>query len=481
MKGKLKLLKTRGGKLYHSYHYTTDNVLMYQPRNAEPRIFIPTAALRARLLREVHDAGGHYGRDLTYLKLTDRFYWPKMFIDAQTYTADCLVCQRNRARNRPPAGHIDPLTIPQQRWRDITMDIIPGLPTTQAGYDAIWTIVDRMTRRAHFIPIVLTMDAEEAARIFFDVYYRLHGIPQSIVSDREPRWLNLFWSEVLRRTGTTLNTTVAYRPQADGLSERYNRTVESYLRHYVNFEQTDWDQHLSTAEYTINATVNSAIGCAPFELDLGYVPAAPIDTVLPPNNNDARTLRGAHFINRLEALRIRCRDQLLQAQERMRHNANRGIDDLQFAVGDQVLLEVSRINPAHLPSHRKLGPRRIGPYRILRKIGAKAYKLNLPTGCRLHPVFDVDSLTPYRIAQRAQSAIPTMLEDGTEGYLVERIIGRRIHRGVVQYQVKWLGPADDITWEPVENLRGVPDAITEFHNSAPNVHNQRPRRRRRRT
>src|SRR5512145_1832214 len=156
------------------------------------------------------------------------------------------------------------------------MDFITELPTTKNKFDSIWVVVDRLTKRCHFVPTQGTVNAEGVARLFIDHIWRHHGMPTSIVSDRDSKFVSKFWTFVFKAMGTSLNMTVAYHAQADGQTERMNRTLEEYLRCFVGPLQDDWDVHLASAEFAINSTVNTSTKMAPFESDLGYIPLNPL-------------------------------------------------------------------------------------------------------------------------------------------------------------------------------------------------------------
>jgi transposase InsO family protein len=242
------------------------------------------------------------------------------------------------------------------------MDFITDLPLTQAGFNSIWVVVDRLTKRTHFTPTTKNVDAQGVAKLFIDHIWRHHGIPESIVSDRDTKFTSNFWTEVFKAVGTKLKMTVSYRPQADGQTERQNRTLEEYLRCFVNPLQDDWDKHLASAEFAINSTVNSSIKMTPFEADLGYNPRNPLEMVLPKRNTKSR--KAGDFYSHQAAILKQCQDAIGIAQARMREIYNRSRPEQSFDVGDKVYLSTANIDPKHtgLPSSSKLGPKWIGPY-----------------------------------------------------------------------------------------------------------------------
>jgi hypothetical protein len=172
----------------------------YQPVDGlyyhKSRLVIPAVpALREQLLHEHHDAAtaGHLGVDKTLASLQRLFYWPSMHASVHDYVTTCDSCQRNKPSHALKAGKLQPLPPPATPWESISMDFITGLPATAAGYDAILTFVDRFTKQSHFIPTTTTCTAVDAATLFIREVYRHHGMPTSIVSDRDSRFTSRFW------------------------------------------------------------------------------------------------------------------------------------------------------------------------------------------------------------------------------------------------------------------------------------------------
>jgi hypothetical protein len=121
-----------------------------------------------------------------------------MEVDVYEYVQTCPSCQRNKPRTTRPGGLLQPLPVPTRRWDSVSMDLITDLPTGDQGHTAIFVVVDRLTKMAHFVPTTKECTAEEIARIFIRDVYRLHGMPSTIVADRDPRWTGHFWGELSR-------------------------------------------------------------------------------------------------------------------------------------------------------------------------------------------------------------------------------------------------------------------------------------------
>jgi len=148
------------------------------------------------------------------------------------------------------------------------MDFIFGLPKSIHGNTGIWTIVDRFNKQAHFIPVKKTIKAHHMATLFISQVFKYHGLPQSIVFDRDPRMTSNFWKGLFENLGTKLNFSSAYHPQMDGQSEIVNSTILDLLKCYVNevHKRNQWEKYLLLVEYAYNNMVHSSTGKSPFEV-----------------------------------------------------------------------------------------------------------------------------------------------------------------------------------------------------------------------
>ena len=151
------------------------------------------------------------------------------------------------------------------------MDFVTGLPRTRMGYDAVWVIVDRLTKSAHFLPIRFSCSLDELARLYIKEIVRLHGVPSTIVSDRDPRFTSRFWGVFQRAFGTQLSLSTAYHPQTDGQSERTIQTLEDMLRACVLDQKASWDKYLPLVEFAYNNSYHASIGMAPYDVRTGQI------------------------------------------------------------------------------------------------------------------------------------------------------------------------------------------------------------------
>lgn len=150
-----------------------------------------------------------------------------------------MVCRETKGEHLKKPGLLQPLSIPHEPWREIAMDFITGLPKSQ-GFEVIWVVVDRFSRYAHFVALQHPISAKSLALTFFDNIYRLHGLPESIVSDRDSIFLSEFWKNLFKICGTRLCMSTAYHPQSDGCTERVNQCLEQYLRGMTSQVPKNW-------------------------------------------------------------------------------------------------------------------------------------------------------------------------------------------------------------------------------------------------
>ncbi|GKV02736.1 hypothetical protein SLEP1_g15133 [Rubroshorea leprosula] len=265
-------------------------------------------------------------------------------------------------------GKLQPLPIPQWKWENITMDFVTGLPQTLKGNDSIWVIVDRLTKSAHFLSYQIGTSIEKLANMYMEEVVKLHGVPVSIVSDKNTRFLSHFWTSLQQALGTQLNFSMTFHPQTDGQSERTIQILEDMLRACVLDWKGSWDQHLSMAEFAYNNSYQSSIHMAPFEALYGQRCRSPL-----------------------------IKERLRAAQSRQKSYADRRRRDLEFEVGDHVFLKVSPTRGVlRFGIRGKLSPSYIGPYPILERIGEVAYRLELPGNLAgVHDVFHVSLLRKY--------------------------------------------------------------------------------------
>lgn len=255
--------------------------------------------------------------------------------DVIRYVAECDVCQRNKNETVATPGLLQPLPIPNRLWTDISMDFIEGLPTS-SHKTVVMVVVDRLSKSAHFIPLSHRYTATMVAQAFLDNIFKLHGMPGSIVSDRDPIFTSTFWRELFRLQGTTLNMSTSYHPQTDGQTEVVNRYLENYLRCFVGDRPHLWTKWLPLAEWWYNTTFHISTGLTPYEALYGQPPPSFIHYA-PRGTLVAATER---LLQDRETTLKLLKEHLTTSQHRMKQIADGHRTEREFMVGDWVYLRL---------------------------------------------------------------------------------------------------------------------------------------------
>jgi hypothetical protein len=182
------------------------------------------------IIQALHSSGigGHSGVLATYQRIKRMFAWPHLKQTVAQYVSTCATCQQAKTEHTKLLGLLQPLPIPPFPWHTVSMDFVEGLPRSQ-GYDVILVVIDKLTKYGHFLPLKHPFTAAQVAQTFLDGIYKLHGLPQRIISDRDKVFTSTLWQELFRLTDTQLMMSSAYNPQTDGQTERLNQCLEAFL------------------------------------------------------------------------------------------------------------------------------------------------------------------------------------------------------------------------------------------------------------
>ena len=428
----------------------------------------PSTAVRGELMKIHHDDpyAGHFGIEKTTDLLRRKYYWQGLPKDVKDYVETCDVCQHMKVPRHKPYGELASLPIPRRAWDSIAMDFIVGLPPSSRrgrAYDAILVIIDRYTKMARYFPTTSTIDAPDLAELFIDTILKDYGSPTSIITDRGSLFTSSYWSSFCYQLRIKRKLSTAFHPQTDGQTERQNQTLEHYLRCYCNYQQNDWAEWLSTAEFAYNNAVHSSTKITPFFALYGQHPRMPLDAEddVPRGEANAADQRGTNpaadqRLERLREVRSQLEERLRDATTAQAKYHNRKHKPQTYAIGDKVLLAMKNLRTVR-PS-KKLDNRWVGPFEIEGVVGKQAYRLRLPRRYKsIHPTFHVSLLEPYRQRPGEEPLEPPgVMVDGHTEWVVERILDRRLQQGKVQYLVKWDGyPDSENTWEPAEHLEAA--------------------------
>ncbi|KAA0051967.1 pol protein [Cucumis melo var. makuwa] len=323
------------------FSISSDGGLLFQRRLCVPS----DSAVKTELLSEAHSSpfSMHPGSTKMYQDLKRVYWWRNMKREVAEFVSKCLVCQQVKAPRQKPAGLLQPLSVLEWKWENVSMDFIIGLPRNLRGFTVIWVVVDRLTKSAHFVPGKSTYTASKWAQLYMSEIVRLHGVPVSIFSDRDARFTSKFWKGLQTALGTRLDFNIAFHPQTEGQTERLNQ-----------------------------------IPCL-----LGYV--------------GEQRLMGPELVQSTNEAIQKIRSRMHTAQSRQKSYADVRWKDLEFDVGDKVFLKVAPMKGILRFERRgKLSPRFVGPFEILERIGPVAYRLALtPSLSAVHDVFHVSMLRKY--------------------------------------------------------------------------------------
>lgn len=432
---------------------------VYVPRNKD---------LRRRIVKAHHDSAvvGHPGRWKTLELVARNYWWPGMTKFVAAYVAGCDMCNRTKIFPAKPVGTLMPNRVPSRRWQVVTCDLIVGLPESQ-GYDSIFLVIDRLSKRAHVMPTTSEVTSAGIARLFRDNVWRHHGLPEEIISDRGSQFVSNFMRELNTLLGIRTSPSTAYHPQTDGQTERLNQEIEQFLRIFVNHRQDNWVEWLPLAEFAYNNRIHSSTRQTPFMLDAGQNPRLGIEP-----SREARAPSVDDFLNNIKKAEEEAKAALEKAADDMARFYDVHRQDIpQYNVGEKVWLDAKDIQTDR-PA-KKLDDKWFGPFKIEQVVSKNAYKLALPANFRkVHPVFNITRLRrfiPDTVEGRtAEVPPPPVIVDNREEYHVERLDDSRLRRGKLQYLVKWKGyPESEKTWEPEENVKNSPLLVEEFHKKHP--------------
>jgi hypothetical protein len=310
---------------------------------------------------------------------------------------------------------------------------------------------------ARFIPTTTDISAPEFAALFHENIELKYGAPRGVVSDRDTRITSKFWAEVCIYSLIKRRLSTAFHPQTDGQTEILNHILENYLRAYTSLEQMNWAKLLPSAEYAYNNSYSSSTKITPFMALYGYNPELRIDIGDTVNQGEAPAARDR--ILRLQELRDRLRDELIKSQERQSKYYNQRHIPRLFSRGNLVKLSTRNLRL----KDKKLQPRWIGPFRILKRIGPQAYKLALPEKyARLHDVFPIQFIEEYK-PREDQPPLPLPDLEDEEEFEIEEVKDKAIIQGQTHYLVKWEGwPTEYNQWISEENMEHATKAIQQY-------------------
>jgi len=413
-------MKRAGVKMLRDEEWREVDGIMYK----EGKVYVPKdEKLRVEIVRLHHDTpiGGHGGQWKTVELVTHNFWWPG---DA---------CQRNKNCTEQPVGKLMPNSILEKPWMHISADFITKLPLAQ-GYDSILVVVDRLTKMVHFIPTTEKTSAKGLARLFRDNVWKLHGLPESIISDRGPQFAAGLMKELNGMLGIKSKLSMAFHPQTDGQTKRVNQELEQYLRMFIDHRQEQWPEWLGTAEFAYNNKAYSSTKTSPFKANYGQDPRMGFE-----GRKKGKYAGAEKFIEKIKEIQEEAKAALGKAQADMKKYADKRRSDVEeYKVGDLVMLSTKDLKYQMVRRRtEKLTERFIGPYKIKEIISSNAVKLELPSTVKIHPVVNVSRIRRYvgQVEGQKKEQPALVIIEGEEEWEVERILNKRQVREKDKYLV----------------------------------------------
>ena len=434
----------------------------------EGHVYVPTDdSLQRTILERCHDheSAGHPGFLKTCQLVAAEFWWPDLASFVRRYIEGCAKCQQNKTNMHPTVPPLSPIkSLTSRPFQQISCDLITDLPIS-SGFDSLLVMVDHgLTKGVILCPTKKSITAEGIASLFFHKVFLHFRLFDKVIFDCGPQFASAFVRELGKLLHYDLSLSTAHHPQSDEETKRVNQEIETYLRIFCGNNPASWLESISHAEFTHNHRPDSITNQSPFYLMMGYepraLPSVIADTSIPTVESHLKTLSAAHN----EALAAH-----ELARQVMSSCSRRGPKPC--VKGDKVWLEARNLK--RLIINPKFTPKREGPFTIMKVLSPIVYQLCLPKTWKIHPVFHVSLLSPYReneVHDRNFPAPPPDLINGKEEYEIKKIIRHRGNPSSCSFLIQWKGySAEEDLWVSERDLKHAKSALTSYKKLHPSI------------
>ena len=378
-------------------HYVLyNNVLYRRSQNSEKvnyALCVPQNRIKD-VLTVHHDCttAGHVGRNKTYDRIKQNYYWKNMYKDVQQYVNTCKECQTFKPNNQKRPGLYQPLPVPEKPFRDIAMDLIGPIKKTKSGNKYILSIVCRLTKFAFACPLPDIRDLT-VMKAFQDQFLFKYGICERLLTDRGTNLCSDYSEKLYRSYGIKHKTTTAGHPECNGQVENFNKFISTSVAIHSNVGKVDWDDCLADVVYAYNTSTNDSTQQTPYYLVFGVEPRKYLDNLFQLEDITDEPIEREKQIANLAIARVKARKEIEKSQQKNMQRVNKNRREVDFKVGDRVLLQMKHLK---LSKDGKLKPKYSGPYVVLKRISPLTYRLTKAKGAYKSSIVHVKRLKLYK-------------------------------------------------------------------------------------